>query len=581
MELGEVVPPAPLDDSDDRRSELLELVPIALAVLDDDWRFTYVNGACERLFERRRGDLLGGRLWDVFPQVRGSKIEQQVRRARESGEGVTFEGHYRAGGDRWYELQINPYSGGLSVFIQDVTARRAAATRATYVAWRARLVAEVSAEMAGTLDAHEAVGRLSRLLVPALADWCLISLVDGDAAPGPHSLYDAASWHADAEVRPIVGRYREERMAALPEHAFAVEAFDATEPVVVTEHAASAIAASTRPGAARELIGQLAPESAAFLALRGRDRTVGVLSLYRGTGRRIFDADDLAVTDEIAVRAGLALDNARLFRAQQQLAEAFQRSLLTAPPEPDHMQVVVRYEPAAETAQVGGDWYDAFLQLNGATVLVIGDVVGHDTAAAAAMGQLRSLLRGIAARADDGPADILRGVDQVMATLQVDTTATVVVLRVEQSDDEKDRGLTHVRWSNAGHPPPMAINPDGSVVVLAGVEADLLLGIDPTAHRVESSLSLDRGATVLLYTDGLVERRGQSLDDGLARLRGTLIDVAHLELDELCDEVLARMLPTHPDDDVALVAVRLHRQDRPRPPEAGPQRVPAAVSDND
>src|SRR3712207_594986 len=99
---------------------------------------------------------------------------------------------------------------------------------------------------------------------------------------------------------------------------------------------------------------------------------------------------------QVAARAGLVLDNARLYRQQRDLAEGLQRSLLTAPPEPDHSQVVVRYVPAAEAAQVGGDWYDAFLQPDGATVVVIGDVVGHDTRAAAAMSQVRTLLRGIA-----------------------------------------------------------------------------------------------------------------------------------------------------------------------------------------
>ena len=98
----------------------------------------------------------------------------------------------------------------------------------------------------------------------------------------------------------------------------------------------------------------------------------------------------------------------------------------------------MRYEPAAEAAQVGGDWYDAFLQPDGATVLVIGDVIGHDTVAAAAMGQVRTLLRGIAATTGDGPADVLRRVDQVMQTLQVDTTATAVVARLEQTPEERE-----------------------------------------------------------------------------------------------------------------------------------------------
>ena len=241
------------------------------------------------------------------------------------------------------------------------------------------------------------------------------------------------------------------------------------------------------------------------------------------------------------------------------------------------MQVVVRYEPAAEAAQVGGDWYDAFLQPDGATMFVIGDVIGHDTAAAAAMAQVRSLLRGIAAHAGEGPADVLSGVDQVMHLLQVETTASVVLARVEQTVDERARGITHLRWSNAGHPPPMVINPDGSVTVLGGGEADLLLGIDPATRRVESTVSIERGSTVLLYTDGLVERRGQSLDEGLIRLGETLAKLADRELDELCDELLVRLLPDRPDDDVALVAVRLHRQDRPCPAEAGPERIPDNV----
>ena len=149
--------------------------------------------------------------------------------------------------------------------------------------------------------------------------------------------------------------------------------------------------------------------------------------------------------------------------------------------------------------------------------------------------------------------------------------------RLEQTDDERSRGLTRLRWSNAGHPPPMAVLPDGTVSVLSGLDADLLLGIDAGTPRVESQVALDRGATVLLYTDGLFERRGESLDEGLALLRNTLAELSGLPLGDMCDTLLARMLPGQPDDDVALVAVRLHRQDAPRPAEAGPRRVPPEV----
>jgi serine phosphatase RsbU (regulator of sigma subunit) len=193
------------------------------------------------------------------------------------------------------------------------------------------------------------------------------------------------------------------------------------------------------------------------------------------------------------------------------------------------------------------------------------------------MGQVRGLLRGIAFTTEQGPADVLTRLDAAIEGLQVGTTATAVVARLEQTREERERGVTHLRWSNAGHPPPMTVSAAGEVLVLAGVEADLLLGIDPSSPRVESRVTLDRGSTVLLYTDGLVERRGQSLDVGLGRLREALVELAHLPLDQLCDALLERLLPPTRDDDVAMVAVRLHRQDLPRPPEAGPGRVPPEV----
>jgi serine phosphatase RsbU (regulator of sigma subunit) len=137
-----------------------------------------------------------------------------------------------------------------------------------------------------------------------------------------------------------------------------------------------------------------------------------------------------------------------------------------------------------------------------------------------------------------------------------------------------------MRWANAGHLPPLVVNPDGSVAELASWRGDLLLGVDHEAQRRESVVTLDRGATVLLYTDGLVERRDADLDAGLVRLRNTLIELADRPLEELLDEVLERLVQGRPEDDVALVAIRLHRQDEPRPAEAGPTSVPPNVPDD-
>ena len=449
-----------------------------------------------------------------------------------------------------------------------MTERRRVQDRAERSAQRLALLAQVSSELAGTLDAQATTAHLPRLVVPALADWCIVSLVDDDGRAR-----DVGHWHADPAQRPLVARYAAARLDAMPATAPVGRALLSGEPV----HASSAeVLALLPPGEARDTLELLGPEGGVALPLRARGRTLGVLTLFfrRGWTPR---QEDLATAQDVADRAGLALDNARLYRQQQQLAEGLQRSLLTEPPEPDHAEVAVRYLPAAEAARVGGDWYDAFLQPCGATMLVIGDVVGHDTEAAAAMGHLRGLLRGIATYSDAAPAEVLRGLDASMAVLGTDVLATAAVARLEQTDDERARGVTRLRWANAGHLPPLVVQPDGSVADLASWHGDLMLGVDSGAVRQESVVTLDRGATVLLFTDGLVERRDSDLDAGVLRLRETLAELAALPLQQLLDEVVERLVDGRPEDDVALVAVRLHPQDRPRPAEAGPNRVPGVV----
>ena len=573
-----------------RVARVLDAMSAAFISLDRDWRFNYVNAEAERLLGRSRDDLLSGDVWELFPAMGGSIYEEKYREAVTSREPVTFEAHYPEPLNAWYEIRASPWPDGLAVQFLDVTARHQAQDQALRAAERATLLAEITTELSSTLDAEEAVAKLSRLVVPTLADWCVVTLVDDDstAAPVPfwQQLRDIGWWHRDPALRPVVERYAEVRLTSLTDRSFLAKALATGRPAIIASDATAAVMGVLQPGEAQELIAELAPETAAILPLRAHGRTLGMLSLFSAAGSTAAgtsdSATDLEAALEIAGRAGLALDNARLYDQQRRLAEGLQRSLLTAPPEPDHMQIVVRYEPAAEAAQVGGDWYDAFLQSDGATVLVIGDVVGHDTEAAAAMGQVRGLLRGIAATTGEGPAKVLSRLDAAMQLLQVNTTATVVVARIEQTDDERDRGITRVRWSNAGHPPPMAMTPDGSVVVLAGlagIDADLLLGIDPETARNESEIVLDRESRVLMYTDGLVEGRAQPFDQGMSKLQTALPGFADLGLDDLCDAVLSHMLPAHSEDDVALVAVHLHRQDRPRPAEAGPQVVPPGVDD--
>lgn len=572
------------DISDRRESEsrvvrVLEAMPAAFFSLSPDWRFIYVNHQAERLLGRPRAELLGGDIWELFPAALGGDFETHYREAMATRQVTTFEAHYPAPLDKWYEIRAWPSPEGLAVYSLDISDRRAAHDAAEQAALRAALLAEVTSELAETLEPEAAVARLADLVVPALADWCVVTLVDDEHVGDRRSIRDIGFAHVCPDTLPVLSRYAALRLEALREDAPLLTALRTGRAIVRTTNARDMIASALEPGAVHELLAELNPDAVVVLPLRGRERTVGVLTLFNGSERGALSEADLATARDVAARAGLALDNARLYRQQRRLAEELQRSMLTAPPEPDHVEVAVRYQPATEAAQVGGDWYDAFLQPNGATVLVIGDVIGHDVAAAAAMGQVRSIVRTIGVDDDHSPAVVLARADRAMQTLQVGTTATAVVARLEQSLDERRRAITRLRWSNAGHPAPMVINPDGTVAPLLGVEPDLLLGILPETRRVESEVVLDRGSTVLLYTDGLVERRGQSIDEGLVQLRDTLQELAgeDVTLEELCDRTLQAMLPERPEDDVALVAVRLHRQDRPRPAEAGPPRVPPTV----
>jgi serine phosphatase RsbU (regulator of sigma subunit) len=313
-----------------------------------------------------------------------------------------------------------------------------------------------------------------------------------------------------------------------------------------------------RPGASRDLLLALRPATAVVLPLTAETRTVGVLTLYLDDGRTMSD-EDLETARQVAAEAGRAVARVHLQSQQALLAEALQRSLLTDPPALGETAIAVRYVPAAEAARVGGDWYDAFPQRDGTPVIVIGDVVGHDTAAAAAMGQLRALLRGIAHYSGAGPAEVLRGLDEAIADMHTDTLATAAVARLERCGS----GGWLLRWANAGHPPPIVIGPDGNARVLGGQVGDLMLGVDCSAARAESVLELSAGSTVLLYTDGLIEGHGMSLDEGMQRLVENLAKLAREPVEGLCDALLDRMLEGTPQDDVALVAVRLAAGPRP------------------
>ncbi|NPC96558.1 SpoIIE family protein phosphatase [Nocardioides sp. zg-DK7169] len=540
-----------------RLARVLETMPTAFFQLGPDWRFSYANAEAERVLRHSREQLNGSVIWELFPAAVGSDFETHYRGAMESGQPTMFDAYYPPPLDAWYEVRAWPHSDGLAVYFNDVTSRRQSDALLDEAVRRSELLAGVSDTLTGTLDAENAVARLARLLVPELADWCLVTLVKDGPASWRQRLEDVGWWHADPDLRPVVDRYASLRIPSLTDDSFVAQALEGGRPVLIENDAALAISRVLVGGEARALLRTLDPESGLVVPLRGRGRTVGLVSAFRGRDRAGFSEDDRRTMHEIAARAGLAIDNARLYGEQRALAEGLQRSLLTAPPEPEHLEIAVRYEPAGQAAQVGGDWYDAFVQRDGDTVAVIGDVVGHDIAAAAAMGQLRSLLRGIAVHTGAGPAEVLCGVDQAMETLDLGTTATAIVARIEQTDEERAAGTARLRWSSAGHPPPVLIRTDGTVSVLAPEEPNLLLGFAPDVERAEAETVLGSGDVVLFYTDGLVEERDESIDESIDRLADTLTDLTGMDLETGCDELLARMRPERREDDVALLVIRL------------------------
>ena len=522
---------------------MLEAMPVGLYVLDADWRFTYANAEAEHLIGRLREEVVGQSLWDAFPAAVGTEIEEFYRRALATGESVSFETYYPEPLNAWYDVRALPGPHGLSVFFLEVSERRLAQELAQTASDRLALLAQVSSELAGALSSDAATRRLPAMLAPALADGCIVTVLDDR-----RHLVHADSWHVDPEARA--------QLMTAARRALTV-------PGVLEEFRAATERASPVPRPETRNAESPSRNSVVVVPIQRRGRALGELILLYSAGRSPSE-EDRASAQDIADRTGLALDNARLYSQQRQLAEELQRSLLTATPEPqsEHAEIAVRYLPAAEVAAVGGDWYDAFCQDDGSTVLIIGDVVGHDIAAAATMGQLRGLLRGIATSSDGGPAQMLSSLDRSMALLQLNALATAAVACFEQTEEERARRLTRMRWSSAGHPPPFTISADGDVTMLDR-RPEMMLGVESRPRRSEQTTVLQAGTTVLLYTDGLIERRDADLDAGLDRLKTALTELAELSLQPLCDQLLERLVQGRPADDVALVAIRLYPEKLP------------------
>jgi serine phosphatase RsbU (regulator of sigma subunit) len=392
------------------------------------------------------------------------------------------------------------------------------------------LMADVNLILSGTLDLDVALQGLATMLATERDGYCAI-LTYRDEPERPLSV--AAAVHAH------IGDSANHLVAALEQALPASELSRAL--VSVTPQLLGAASAPSGFG------------PTIVVPVRARGHQVATLVLTRPSSSTPYAEGDLIEFAGLADRIGLFVDNLRLYGREHDRAIALQQALLTPPAKPAGLDIVTRYLPSADDAMVGGDWYDAFVRPDGAAVIVIGDVIGHDYVAAAAMGQLRALLRSLAYTGCQPPADVLSETDVAAQGLGVGTYATAVVAVVPPSDPAT--GQREITWASAGHLPPALITAAGRVRLL-DAKPDLMLGVDPGRPRRNQQLSWEPTDTLLLYTDGLVEDAARGLDDGLDKLVSVLTELAGQPLDVLCNELLRRMSATHRADDIALLAIR-------------------------
>ncbi|MFD7403770.1 SpoIIE family protein phosphatase [Streptomyces sp. NPDC059866] len=434
---------------------------------------------------------------------------------------------------------------------------------------RLRFVGAATRRIARGIDLDEIVMGLCRATVPTFSDAILVYLRDplpvGDERPtGPVVLRlrrtDRIPEERDTEggFQPVpqpepseLSALTAELCEVLPGGALS-EVLRGVRPVFADAPAARAAlpellgagGESVIPGGQRAI---LAP-------LRGRRRVIGAAVFLRRPERIPFEADDLLVAAQLATHSALGIDKAVLYGREAYIADELQRTMLPETlPQPTGVRLASRYLPAAETARVGGDWYDAIPLPGSRVALVVGDVMGHSMTSAAIMGQLRTTAQTLAGL-DLPPQEVLHHLDEQAQRLGTDRMATCLYAVYDP--------VTHrITIANAGHPPPVLLHLGGRAEVLR-VPAGAPIGVGGVDFEAVE-LDAPAGATLLLYTDGLVESRLRDVWTGIEQLREKLAATAQLTgpdhpppLEALCEEVLDMLGPGDRDDDIALLAAR-------------------------
>jgi serine phosphatase RsbU (regulator of sigma subunit)/anti-sigma regulatory factor (Ser/Thr protein kinase) len=437
---------------------------------------------------------------------------------------------------------------------------------------RLRFVGAATRRIARGLDLDEIVMGLCRATVPTFSDAILVYLRDplpvGDERPvGPLVLRlrrtDRIPQERDLEdgILPVPVPEASESLGLA---AIGTELCEVQPGSALAEVLRGVRPVFTDTPAARAALPELLGDGGEFIVptgqrailapLRGRRRVIGAALFLRRPDRIAFEGDDLLVAAQLATHSALGIDKAVLYGREAYIADELQRTMLPETlPRPTGVRLASRYLPAAETARVGGDWYDAIPLPGSRVALVVGDVMGHSMTSAAIMGQLRTTAQTLAGL-DLPPQEVLHHLDEQAQRLGTDRMATCLYAVYDP--------VSHrITIANAGHPPPVLLHLGGRAEVLR-VPPGAPIGVGGVDFEAVE-LDAPAGATLLLYTDGLVESRLRDVWTGIEQLREKLAATAQLTgpdhpppLEALCDEVLDMLGPGDRDDDIALLAAR-------------------------
>ncbi|HWU07933.1 MAG TPA: SpoIIE family protein phosphatase [Streptomyces sp.] len=535
--------------------------PAGVAVFDDELRYLYVNPALERLNGVPAAAHLGRSIAEVLPDmdVRTDIMRQVLADGRPREITATGQTWVDSVIERRYwrvalhRLEEDGRVRGLVGIAQEVTAtegQREELRRArSYLA----LLDNAAVSIGTTLDVETTCQELAESVVPAMADAAVVEMIP------------EADGHNRREPLPGVLRLRRAGVAAVQGLAEALEQFGgAGTDIDYQEDAAVPRCLATDEPVIENLtddrrLGRAAPaaervaayravglHSAVVVPLTARGRPLGALSLLRAGGSPPFtEGLDVVVARTLAGRAALDVDHAYRYTHEHHIARELQRSLLSEPRVPNPgIEIASLYLPAGEGAVVGGDWFDAIPLKGGRHMKVMGDVMGHGVEAAVAMSNYRSMLR-LMAEDEDPPHRILARLDKAVERSGLDRAATCLIAVVDRR-----AGICEV--ASAGHPPPVFIDPGaaGARVARMSVGPPLGTGFGGYTTRVEPC---GPGTVLFMYTDGLVERRGEDIDVSIGRLTQLTLP-ANGRLQDLLEEVVDRFADTAEDDIAVLVS---------------------------